>query len=816
MKISIFRSQLSSELTSYCKGESETLKAQRSHKKNLSHIEEGISKDKLAISASTIAISNLQATLAYSREALESYQRNLDAMNIILKTFGDLSPCVRLELEAETEPESSQTCRDALDFISNSTKEEFHPLQNQQTRIKDKIHRLTTIIASLEQDLADWELGLRLSQSSLGHLQQCFDEITSVLLDYTSALSAKHYLPTEVWTMIFLEWVKSRDAKLGHLSRPSPLLLSQVCRRWREMVQNSSQLWRRVDIYPTSWSPRHVTKYQELVVQFGGINVIDIKIDIGRHWSWEEQARDFAGRGSLCVTPDPNRYYYHESLWCPPRSDLVLASCGAITVPYSLCICASKVDEQELERLKCVPFLSPSSLTVKAILCINSNKLLSILELFKSSKRLVLTNIAPQGPNVPSILPNLTHLEVNMRLFISYDLSSLLRPTLEDLRLHFRDHTRLFLTRDGSDVNLPKLQTLGMSGVGSSVTRRLVAPSVTKLVLYGAESSPYSNELPLVSWIRLPEIKQLVFEDWFYGEDNLDPIVAFRELSSHMTYLSNLEFHRCLVDGRVLIGHAEASIRTGSNREKARYHYPWILHGHHAGRDEKSPSSVEDEWTKPLTSLFGLDEPVEKEDESAQQSAGLGWKGLNFIKESFRVDSIPSLTASWIWPESIANMRAQIQALMVAVGRGPGSLYEQIVEEASKSPEVSWDAHVRLGDDLCVAERAFLRERKRRMKHAFANFIGVSEREVKEEDIPVIAIAASGGGYRAMTNTAGSLIGAKESGLLDCIAYIAGISGSCWALGVLYSGLPGRTSLPDPSLAAEHIKDRVSKDFFDT
>ncbi|KAG8749919.1 hypothetical protein FRC14_000955 [Serendipita sp. 396] len=254
---------------------------------------------------------------------------------------------------------------------------------------------------------------------------------------------------------------------------------------------------------------------------------------------------------------------------------------------------------------------------------------------------------------------------------------------------------------------------------------------------------------------------------------------------------------------------------TAAESRPIRHHIPQSANS----KDENASQPAEDEWAKPLTSFFGLDEPAEEGDrrsDSNAPSAGLGWKGLNFIRESLSVDSIPSLTASWIWPESIANMQAQIQALIVAIGRGPGSLYEQIIEETSKSPEASWDAHVRLGDDLCVAERAFLRERKRRMRHTFAEFIGVNEKEVKEEDIPIIAIAASGGGYRAMTNTTGSLVGAKESGLLDCIAYMAGISGSCWALGVLYSGLPSIASLPDPQLAAEHIKDRVSKTFFDT
>ncbi|KIM27647.1 hypothetical protein M408DRAFT_329861 [Serendipita vermifera MAFF 305830] len=249
---------------------------------------------------------------------------------------------------------------------------------------------------------------------------------------------------------------------------------------------------------------------------------------------------------------------------------------------------------------------------------------------------------------------------------------------------------------------------------------------------------------------------------------------------------------------------------------------------HDTGHEDDKTSHeepVEDSWNKPLVSLFGLEDPTQEQallDQKEHQEHSLGWKGLHFIRESLSIDAIPSITASWIWPSSLLALQSQIQDLLVAVGRGPGSLYAEIVEETAKSPEVGWDAHVRLGDGLCISEKAFLSERKRRMRRAFASYVGVDESEVREDDIPIVAIAASGGGYRAMTNTTGSLVGAKETGLLDCVAYMAGISGSCWALGVLYSGIPNRAKdggplkIPDPEVAAEHIKDRISKTFFDT
>lgn len=39
---------------------------------------------------------------------------------------------------------------------------------------------------------------------------------------------------------------------------------------------------------------------------------------------------------------------------------------------------------------------------------------------------------------------------------------------------------------------------------------------------------------------------------------------------------------------------------------------------------------------------------------------------------------------------------------------------------------------------------------------------------------------ATGGGVRAMTSLYGQLAGLRELGLLDCVSYITGASGSTW------------------------------------
>lgn len=85
-----------------------------------------------------------------------------------------------------------------------------------------------------------------------------------------------------------------------------------------------------------------------------------------------------------------------------------------------------------------------------------------------------------------------------------------------------------------------------------------------------------------------------------------------------------------------------------------------------------------------------------------------------------------------------------MSALILELGRGEGSLWSQIVKEAPNSelhPEIEWDAEVRLGDELCFREKAFLRERKRRMLQTYAKLFDVSPSELDERDLPIVAIA---------------------------------------------------------------------------
>uniref|UniRef100_A0A8C8AMT1 Phospholipase A2 n=1 Tax=Otus sunia TaxID=257818 RepID=A0A8C8AMT1_9STRI len=97
----------------------------------------------------------------------------------------------------------------------------------------------------------------------------------------------------------------------------------------------------------------------------------------------------------------------------------------------------------------------------------------------------------------------------------------------------------------------------------------------------------------------------------------------------------------------------------------------------------------------------------------------------------------------------------------------------------------SGDLDVRLGFSLCMEEQDFLQKRKKYVAAALKKILHLEE-DLKEHEVPVVAITTTGGGTRSLTAMYGSLLGLQKLNLLDCISYIGGLSGTTWTMGNLY------------------------------
>uniref|UniRef100_A0A8C3PRS8 Phospholipase A2 n=1 Tax=Calidris pygmaea TaxID=425635 RepID=A0A8C3PRS8_9CHAR len=92
---------------------------------------------------------------------------------------------------------------------------------------------------------------------------------------------------------------------------------------------------------------------------------------------------------------------------------------------------------------------------------------------------------------------------------------------------------------------------------------------------------------------------------------------------------------------------------------------------------------------------------------------------------------------------------------------------------------------LRLGFNLCAEEQDFICKRKKVVAAALKNLLHLDE-DLQEDEVPVVAVMTTAGGVRSMSAMFGSLLGLQESGVLDCVSYISGLSATTWTMAKLY------------------------------
>lgn len=170
--------------------------------------------------------------------------------------------------------------------------------------------------------------------------------------------------------------------------------------------------------------------------------------------------------------------------------------------------------------------------------------------------------------------------------------------------------------------------------------------------------------------------------------------------------------------------------------------------------------------------------------------------------------SIGDTIIDFVVPGWVKMMPGFIRKLQNELSMAPGSLAEEIWYDANNPeshPEIIWDATVRISDELCSEEKAFLKNRAHFTKKALARYLDIPEATINPDDIPVIAMCGSGGGLRALVAGTSSYLSTKEQGLFDCVTYTAGVSGSCWLQTLYYSDITQQSH----SRLIRHLKNRL-------
>uniref|UniRef100_A0A8C2C361 PLA2c domain-containing protein n=1 Tax=Cyprinus carpio TaxID=7962 RepID=A0A8C2C361_CYPCA len=116
---------------------------------------------------------------------------------------------------------------------------------------------------------------------------------------------------------------------------------------------------------------------------------------------------------------------------------------------------------------------------------------------------------------------------------------------------------------------------------------------------------------------------------------------------------------------------------------------------------------------------------------------------------------------------------------------------------ASKPQE---SGEVRLGHSLNKKEEEFVARRKITVLQCLQKF----NIHCSQDRVPNIALLGSGGGQRAMVALLECLVQIDKAGLLDCILYLSGVSGSTWCMASLYKE-------PNWSTKLETVKENIIK-----
>ncbi|VCW84574.1 unnamed protein product [Gulo gulo] len=172
--------------------------------------------------------------------------------------------------------------------------------------------------------------------------------------------------------------------------------------------------------------------------------------------------------------------------------------------------------------------------------------------------------------------------------------------------------------------------------------------------------------------------------------------------------------------------------------------------------------------------------------------------------------------ACWELELGILLQGAPREQLKVPLSALPSGQVVRLVFPTSQEPlmrvelrkEGPRELAVRLGCGPCAEEQAFLSRRKQLVARALKQALQLDD-DLQEDEVPVVAVMATGGGIRATLSLYGQLAGLRELGLLDCVSYITGASGSTWALTNLYED--PEWSQKDLAGPTESLKTQVTK-----
>ncbi|XP_063057325.1 cytosolic phospholipase A2 isoform X2 [Engraulis encrasicolus] len=152
---------------------------------------------------------------------------------------------------------------------------------------------------------------------------------------------------------------------------------------------------------------------------------------------------------------------------------------------------------------------------------------------------------------------------------------------------------------------------------------------------------------------------------------------------------------------------------------------------------------------------------------------------------------ITLMDANYMMDETLGTDSYNISKLKVGqTEKVPVSIGKTTKVHLEMSLEVCTGSDLRFSQALCDKEKLFRQTRREKVMLGIKKLLHMEKPRYlpsSPQEVPVIAVVGSGGGFRAMVGFSGVMKALYESGVLDCTTYIAGLSGSTWYMSTLYS-----------------------------
>jgi len=127
-----------------------------------------------------------------------------------------------------------------------------------------EIGQIQELLIQPTQELNRLNSEIQHLKSTLSYLFAQREKLQGFVNSHRALISPVRRLPPEVLSEIFVHCLQDKERNPTRSVGEAPLLLTLVCRRWREIALSTTRLWRCIHIYFPSVVKRHEQRFKEI------------------------------------------------------------------------------------------------------------------------------------------------------------------------------------------------------------------------------------------------------------------------------------------------------------------------------------------------------------------------------------------------------------------------------------------------------------------------------------------------------------------------------------------------------------------------